>query len=105
MDFLNTLNEQSLLEYLPQKHVKDLVIDQPYPITQLKLITKGPHGTSLVAELDDFQVFLPQRLVKNINAEDLVKFRDKKYSLVNRGELIINKGKFSTTYKLEFVKN
>ncbi|KAJ8980853.1 hypothetical protein NQ317_008912 [Molorchus minor] len=50
----------------------------------LKLVTTK-YGDSLVAELEDCQVFLPKRMVTEIG-EHLGKFEGGKYNLISRGE-------------------
>ncbi|KAJ8939479.1 hypothetical protein NQ318_022533 [Aromia moschata] len=48
--------------FKPTKSIKDLVVGKKYPICKIKKVTTK-HGDTLVAELNDCQVYLPKRLI------------------------------------------
>ncbi|XP_018566086.1 uncharacterized protein LOC108907054 [Anoplophora glabripennis] len=98
---LATINEQSLLAFKPTKSLKELGTERKYPVCKIKKVPTK-YGDGLVAELEDCQVFLPKRLLVQLE-DHLDDFKDKRYGLISLGEKTIETEK--KTILLEFVNN
>ncbi|XP_067135105.1 ATP-binding cassette sub-family C member 4-like [Centruroides vittatus] len=75
METLKKLNNIGKLQNIPTKKLYELEIDYEYPIEYIKTISTRFGEKNLVVlrdrELDEFQVFLPDRFNKKLQNEDL----------------------------------
>lgn len=86
---LAAFNKEALLSNKPTCPLKNLPRDLRLPIISVKIV-KGQYGKSVLLELEDKVVFLPNR-VTNLVQGKTDTFTPNKYSLIYRGSEQIGK--------------
>lgn len=79
---LSQINAAALVQQKPTKKLKDLPKDQLFPIISAKAV-KGKYGKCILLELDEFVVFLPNRMTSVLQGKES-NFLHKNYKLVLR---------------------
>lgn len=93
MDLLMEVNAVAKMESKPILKIKDMVLHKPYAIVLFKpVFSKKLNKRLVIAEVEEYLIFLPNRLTIMLDDEKIAALNKQQLSLVYRGEKNVNKG-------------